>query len=209
MTRFIILRHGETSWNLASRIQGHSDSPLTPAGVRQAQALAQRMQGERFDVLVSSDLGRALETARIVAGATGHAVVADPRFRERNFGDAEGLTYGELDHEFPDAFSKVRETDPDYVIPNGESRRQMFERVKSSFEALAREHPGKCVAVVSHGGVLASLYRAIHAIPVATPHHIPILNASFNVARYEAPAWTVEAWGDIAHLEVARAFEDP
>lgn len=208
MTRFIVIRHGETDWNVASRIQGHSDSPLTAAGVAQAEAIARRLASERFDALVSSDLGRALATARIIAARTGHAIATDPGLRERNFGRGEGLTYGELDHEYPDVFSKVRETDPDYVIPGGESRRQLYERVRATFEALAEAHAGRRIAVVSHGGVLASLYRVIHGIGIATPHPIPIVNASFNALACEGGRWVVEAWGDIAHLGETEAFEE-
>lgn len=208
MTRFIVLRHGETQWNLDSRIQGHSDSELTAAGRAQAEALARRMERESFDVLLSSDLGRALSTARIIAARTRHALVADARLRERSFGEAEGLTYGELDHEYPEVFSKVRSTDPDYRIPGGESRRQFYERVQSAFEALASEHAGERVAVVAHGGVLASLYRVIHALGIATPYPIPIVNASFNAVAFDGVRWSVEAWGDTGHLGAVEAFEE-
>ena len=208
MTRFIILRHGETQWNVESRIQGHTDSRLTAAGRAQAAALARRMEREAFDVLVSSDLGRALDTARLIAERTRHALTTDARFRERSFGVAEGLTYGELDHEYPEVFSKVRETDPDFAIPGGESRRQFYERVRLAFEGAAAEHPGKRVAVVAHGGVLASLYRVIHQLGISTPHPIPIVNASFNAVAFDAGRWSVEAWGDIAHLGEVEAFEE-
>jgi probable phosphoglycerate mutase len=210
MTRIIVVRHGETRWNLESRLQGHGDSPLTESGIAQADAIAGRLAGETFDALISSDLGRALETARRIAARTGHAIVADTRFRERNFGRAEGMTFGEMDSHYPELFSRVRETDPDYDAHGGETRRQLFERVRDSFAALAREQGDRCVAVVCHGGVLASLYRVIHGIPVAAPHPIPIPNAGFNVVRFDAAwrnepsahgPWSVEAWGDTRHLE--------
>ena len=76
-TRLVVVRHGETQWNIASRIQGHADSPLTPAGEAQAEAIAGRLARERFDRLVSSDLGRAWRTAQAIAARTGHAIVAD------------------------------------------------------------------------------------------------------------------------------------
>lgn len=208
MTRFLLIRHGETEWNLASRVQGHSDSPLTGVGISQAQALARRLAAESFDVLVSSDLSRAFRTAGIIAQRSGHAVIADARLRERNFGLGEGLTYGEIDHEYPEAFSRVRTTDPDYVIPGGESRRQFYVRVKEAFESLAGAHDGRRVAVVAHGGVLASLYRLMHGIAISAPHPIPIPNAALNAVRFEAGVWTVERWGDTAHLEAPESFEE-
>lgn len=208
-TRLVVVRHGETHWNVASRIQGHADSPLTAAGEAQAAAIAARLATERFDRLVSSDLGRALATARAIAGRTGHAVVADARLRERNYGVAEGLTYGEIGVHYPEVFSRVRDTDPDYVVPGGESRRQLFERVRDAFESLAREHDGLRVAVVCHGGVLAALYRHVRAIPVSASQAIPIPNASYNALAFESGAWTVEAWADTAHLEATAPFVEP
>jgi probable phosphoglycerate mutase len=207
-TRFVILRHGETEWNVASRIQGHTDSELTALGRRQAEALGQRMVSETFDVLVSSDLGRAYNTAGSVASRTGHPIVKDARLRERCFGVAEGLTYGELDHQYPDAFSRVRETDPDFQIPGGESRRQFQDRVRKAFESLAAAHHGKRIVIVCHGGVLAALYRVMHGIAVGAPHPIPIANASFNAVAYDGATWTTESWGDTDHLASGTLLEE-
>jgi len=208
-TRLVVVRHGETEWNLASRIQGHADSPLTPAGQAQAAAIAERLAGERFDRLVSSDLGRAWRTAQAIAARTGHAIVADARLRERNYGLAEGLTYGEIGVHYPEIFSRVRDTDPDYVVPGGESRRQLFERIRDAFESLAREFDGARLAVVCHGGVLAALYRHIHGIPAGASRAIPIPNASYNALAYDGGRWEVEAWADTAHLVATEPFVEP
>ena len=202
MTRFILVRHGETQWNLEARIQGHGDSPLTEVGVAQADAIARRLAAEPFDVLVSSDLGRALETAVRIAASSGHEVVADARFRERNFGCAEGLTYGELHERFPDAFARhLQDKDPDFRVPGAESRRDFYVRIGAAFEALAREREGRCVAIVCHGGVLASLYRHIHAIAHAEIASISIPNAGYNRVARDAAGWAIEAWADTAHLD--------
>ena len=206
MTRFIVVRHGETQWNVESRIQGQGDSPLTAPGLAQAEAIARRLSSERFDVLIASDLGRAMRTAAAIATRTGHPVRPDARLRERSFGAGEGMTYEEIDRAWPDAFSRTRETDPDMAVPGGESRRQFHERVRDAFAALAREHEGKRVAVVAHGGVLAALYRMIHDIPVGKPHAVPIANASYNAVAFEADAWAIEAWDDVDHLPGAVPF---
>lgn len=200
------MRHGETQWNVESRIQGQGDSPLTDAGLAQAEAIAGRLATERFDVLVSSDLGRAMRTAAAIARHCSHTVIPDPRLRERNFGAGEGMTYAEIDRAWPDAFSRARVTDPDMAVPGGESRRQFHERVRDAFTALAREHHGKRAAVVAHGGVLAALFRMIHDIPVGKPHTVPISNASYNAVAFDADAWQVEAWDDVDHLPGAVPF---
>ena len=207
--RLVVVRHGETHWNVASRIQGHTDSPLTPAGEAQAAAIGERLATERLDRLVSSDLGRALQTARAIAARTGLEIRADARFRERNYGLAEGLTYGEIGVHYPEIFSRVRDTDPDYVVPGGESRRQLFERVRAAFESLAREAEGERIVVVCHGGVLAALYRHVHAIPVGAAQPIPIPNASYNALVFDAGRWEVQAWADTAHLAATDPFVEP
>ena len=204
--RFIVVRHGQTHWNVAARIQGQKDSDLTPAGLAQADAVGARLGRERFDVLVASDLGRAMQTAAAIARRSGHSILPDPRLRERDFGQGEGMTYAEIDRAWPDVFTRQRETDPDAVVPGGESRRQFHERVRDAFAALAREHEGKRVAVVAHGGVLAALYRLIHDIPVGKPHAVPIANASYNAVAFDADAWAIEAWDDVDHLPGAVPF---
>jgi probable phosphoglycerate mutase len=206
MTRFIVVRHGETQWNVEERIQGHGDSPLTQKGLAQAEAIAERLAGEPFDVLVASDLGRAMQTALAIARRCGRPVIADARLRERSFGAGEGMTYAEIDRAWPDVFSRVRETDPDFVIPGGESRRRFHARVREAFTAIAREHEGRRVTVVAHGGVLAVLYRVVHDIPVGRPHAVPISNASYNAVAFEAEAWALEAWDDVAHMPGAVPF---
>ena len=205
-TRFIVVRHGETQWNIQQRIQGHGDSPLTPRGEAQADAIAERLAREEFDALVASDLGRAMQTAQRIAARTGHVVIPDARLRERNFGIGEGLTYAEIDERFPGAFSRTQEMDPDYLVPGGETRRHFHHRVMLAFEALALEHHGKRIAVVAHGGVLAVIYRVVHDIPVARPHTIPIANASYNALTFAADTWSLEAWDDVAHLPAAVPF---
>ena len=207
-TRFIVVRHGETHWNVAARIQGQGDSELTATGIAQAEAIAQRLATEPFDILISSDLGRALATARRIAERSGRPIVADARLRERHFGVSEGLTYDEIGRDYPDAFSRSRETDPDFAIPGGESRRAFHERVTGAFESIAREHAGRRVAVVTHGGVLATLYRFVHGIPVAVPHKVPITNATYNALTVSERRWAIECWDDASHLAATEPFEE-
>jgi probable phosphoglycerate mutase len=209
LTHFVVVRHGETAWNLEERIQGQGDSALTASGRAQAEAIARRLAAEpAFDLIVSSDLGRAHDTARAIARATGHAIVLDARLRERHFGVGEGLTYDEVGRRFPGAFRSDGAIDPDYAIPGGESRRQFHERVARAFESLAADHPDARVIVVTHGGVLATLYRHVHGIPLAQAHRIAIGNASYNALSFSAGAWTLHAWADAAHLDDQPPFEE-
>src|SRR5205809_708167 len=103
-TQVIIVRHGQTQWNLKLIRQGHLDSPLTEKGMAQAKALAQRLAQEKFNALYSSDLGRAVQTAEMIAAVTGHEIVTDARLRERNLGVFQGLNGDEIKEKFPEEY---------------------------------------------------------------------------------------------------------
>jgi probable phosphoglycerate mutase len=205
-TRFIVVRHGQTVWNTETRIQGQTDSDLTEEGLAQADAIGRRLARERFDAIVASDLGRAMRTAQAIAVHCGLQVRPEPGLRERSFGQGEGLTYAEVDERWPGVFSRAANTDPDAAIPGGETRRRFHERIHAAFLALAREHAGRRVVAVTHGGVLAVLYRIAHDIPIAHAHKIAISNAAYNAVAFDGDAWRLEAWDDTAHLDDATPF---
>jgi probable phosphoglycerate mutase len=151
-------------------------------------------------------MGRAMRTAERIAKHCGLVVTPEPRLRERCFGQGEGLTYAEVDARWPGVFSRAANTDPDAAIPGGETRRQFHERIHAAFLALAQAHAGKRVVAVTHGGVLAVLYRIIHDIPLAHAHKVAISNASYNAVAFDGDAWRLEAWDDTAHLGDATPF---
>lgn len=202
-TLLIAIRHGETEWNSEGRFQGHLNSVLNEEGRAQAQALAERLAAERFDLLLSSDLGRALQTASAVAMRTGHEILVEPRLRERRMGIFQGLTPAEVQARYPEEYARFRTHDPDYVIPGGESMRQLFERSVACFSALAERYAGLTLATVTHGGVLAMLYRHAVSMPLEAPRDFPLHNTGMNRFRHRLGAWELQSWGDIAHLESA------
>ncbi len=117
-TRILAIRHGETAWNVDGRLQGHRDIPLGDTGRVQARRLAQALAGRGdIDAIVSSDLSRALETARIVAEAQGLPVTTDIGLRERCFGDFEGRTFAEVSAAWPAEAERWRRRDPDWSPP--------------------------------------------------------------------------------------------
>lgn len=207
-TRVIAVRHGQTEWNVQARIQGQGDSDLTEAGRAQARSIAERLSRERFDAIVSSDLGRAAATAQAISESAGKPVVLDARLRERHFGVGEGMTYDEVDRAYPGAFARIRNVDPDFVIPGGESRRHFHQRVCAAFDSLAAAHAGRTIVVVTHGGVLATFFRHVHDIPLDVAHPIAITNASYNMLACDAGKWSVVTWSDNAHLEGGESFEE-
>ena len=199
-TRFIILRHGETVWNREDRYQGHLDSPLTVAGLAQARALAQRLQGCRFSALYSSDLGRARQTAQLIADQTGHRLQLDPRLRERHLGWFQGLIKAEIRQKFPDEYRLFKSGNPDYVVPGGESGRERFACVLACLEELALRHGGERLVVVTHGGVLGALVRHTLGLPLQAPRRFSRFNGSWNLFSFERGNWFLDTWGDVSHL---------
>ena len=202
-TDLIAIRHGETEWNSEGRFQGHLNSALNRAGLAQAQALGERLAAERFDLLLSSDLGRALQTAGAIAARTGHEVLIEPRLRERNMGIFQGLTAEQAQARYPEEYARFTSRDPDYAIPGGESMRQLFERSLACFTGLAERHPGLTLASVTHGGVLAMLYRHARAMPLDAPRDFVLHNTGVNRFRHRSGAWELHSWGDITHLDCA------
>jgi len=207
VTTFLIVRHGETDWNVAGRLQGWRDSPLTATGRAQAAAIAARLTGEPIDALVASDLGRTRETAAPIAAGLGLPVAPDPRLRERGYGILEGMTWAEIEHRHADAYRRLIARDPEYGVPEGESGIRFRNRVVDAFEHLAALHGEARVAVVTHGGVLGVVYRRAHDIALELPRTFAVPNAGLSRVRIEGRRWTIEAWADVGHLPEA-ALDD-
>lgn len=203
-TTLILIRHGETEWNREGRIQGHTDSALTAAGIAQAEACAARLGDDHInhaiDQIIASDLGRTRHTAALLNSRLQQPIHVDARLRERSFGIAEGSTYSELDSQYPEMFSRLREVDPHYAIEGAESRAQFHQRVRESIHAIAAQHVGQRVLLVTHGGVLGAIYRWLNNLSIASPHKIDIPNVGYNRISTVGDEWRVEVWGDVSHL---------
>lgn len=202
-TEIILIRHGETEWNVAGRLQGQHDSLLTATGVKQAKALARRLQSDQFSHLYSSDLGRALSTAQEIAHLTRHTVIADRRLREKSLGILEGLTWPQAGERHPEIVSELDRHNYDYVVPEGESNNQMLARTLAFMEEIAEHHPGERVAAVTHGAVLSALFRYLLGVPLGTPRRFHILNTSIHEIAKEQGVWWVNLLGDTHHTRVA------
>src|SRR5512139_3968790 len=120
-TRVCIIRHGETDWNVDKRIQGHTDIPLNETGRAQALAMAFNAAHQRFHAIYSSDLARALETARVLAQREGQEVKPLPALRERHFGVFQGMTAAQGAERYPAAYAHYMARDLEYDFETGES----------------------------------------------------------------------------------------
>lgn len=177
-----LARHGETEWNRAGRWQGKTDIPLSEVGRAQAQALRGRVSGRGIVQVYASDLGRARETAEIVAASLGLAPVKlDARLRERGFGCFEGLTRAECELHHPEAWSRYL-ADRRSTPPDAEPQAEVVARMLAALTEIAAATPaGAAVLAVSHGGAIRSF---VHAVTGATPP--PLDNGALFRAHFDA-----------------------
>jgi probable phosphoglycerate mutase len=200
-TRILAIRHGETAWNVDTRIQGHLDIPLNDTGRRQARRLAEAVAGEPLAAVYASDLARAKETAGALADEAGVEVVLHDGLRERAFGAFEGLTFDEIAARWPDQALRWRQRDPEFACPGGETLRAFYARCIGTVTALASRHRGAQIAIVSHGGVMDCLYRAATRADLAAPRTWRLGNASINRLLHTPQGFSLVGWSDTQHLE--------
>jgi probable phosphoglycerate mutase len=208
-TRIIAVRHGETAWNVAARIQGQMDVGLNDTGRWQARRVGEALASEQISAVYSSDLGRAQQTAQSIADMTGVPVVPDEGLRERGFGMFEGKTITEIHENWPDQAQNWRKRIPEWAPPEGgESLLQLRERVTRTLHALASRHPGEQIVVVAHGGVLDALYRVATGQEVNSPRTWELPNGAINRLLWTPEGFTLVGWSDTQHLDHAAADEN-
>jgi probable phosphoglycerate mutase len=204
-TRLSLIRHGETEWNIAGRLQGWEDSPLSALGLAQATRLAEALVGITPAALVCSDIGRAVATATIIGGRIGIAPQTDARLREISFGKFEGRPQGTMPPEDIAERDRILAMDPacTQAIPGGESPAQVSVRAWACLDELASRHAGATVLVVSHGGVLACVLRTVLGIPAFAPRRFVIGNTAYiTIVRNDRGPWMLE-FDDLDPLQPA------
>jgi probable phosphoglycerate mutase len=179
-----LVRHGESSFNAEGRVQGHLDTPLSPLGVRQSQALANAFRNIPIDAIYSSPLSRARNTAQAVSDLLRLPIAIDERLIEINAGVFQGHVWPEIDRNWSDAARAWKAQDPDFHIPDGESRRDLMRRAAAVLEDI-HQRPHQQVLVVAHGGVLTAGLKALLNVP---PERNPftLYNGSINMADWSA-----------------------
>jgi broad specificity phosphatase PhoE len=188
MTDLYLVRHGETDWNRQRRIQGLTDIPLNETGRAQARATGMLLTRRRWDAIFSSPLGRAAETASIIAAEVGlgEPTLVDALV-ERNYGMAEGLDWLQVEARYPHHAA----------VPGRESREEVAARVVPALTQLAAGRPGESLLVVSHGGAIRSVLNQVE--PDAS--HGMITNGSVHSFRLEDGALRLIAFDDPIEIE--------
>lgn len=203
-TKLCLIRHGETSWNAERRLQGHTDIPLNATGMLQARQMAQALKDIKlkFDVLYTSDLKRASDTANAVVELFGVEALVDGELRERHFGKLQGLSISEAPLKRPDIWQAHIARDLEHDLGGGESIQQFALRVQNALDKIQARHTGKTILIVSHGGTLDMMYRIASQQALSAERIASVPNASLNwLTHSQDSGWTVGQWADTRHLE--------
>jgi broad specificity phosphatase PhoE len=203
-TRILLIRHGQSEGNAARRFGGHTATPLSALGRRQAEATARALSREAITSIYSSDLPRAVETAAPLARALKLELTQTDAFRERSVGRMEGLTFEEAAQEFPDEYAALLRRDFDHVLLGGESYRQLLDRAAGELDRAVARNAGGTIAVFSHTGTICIL--ALHLMgaldaPALRPVWLGTANCGIARIQLRADGFVrVNAINDTRHL---------
>jgi len=153
-SKWFLVRHGETDWNKEGRTQGQSDTPLNELGRSQAREAGQKLKGKKIDLIISSDLSRARETAEIIAREIGGEIILEEKFRERSFGETEGMHFEVRNEKYGNRFATY-----DQAYPGGETFQEVEKRALEAFHVHHKDYFDKNVVIVTHAGVMRALQR--------------------------------------------------
>ena len=209
-TRLIAIRHGETAWNVATRLQGHLDIDLNDTGRWQANRVARALAlaGEPIDALYASDLKRAWDTAGAIAAATGATPQVHTGLRERGFGVFEGQTHAAIEAQWPEQALRWRQREPHWAPTGGESLHAVRERVAQTVAELAARHLGGQIVLVAHGGVMDALYRLATQQDIQAPRTWELGNAAINRLLWTPNGLTLVGWADQRHLDAQTVLDE-
>lgn len=179
-TTICLVRHGETDWNKYGKLQGQEDIELNDNGRKQAEGLGVCLGKDRYEVIISSTLSRAVETAEIISKRIGVEKVKKNKFlMERNYGSASGLTATERKMKFPDG-----------LVSDQESIDALRKRVMGTLKAIAQNYRGKKILIVTHAGVIRAIVSALSKGEIVTDG-IKIKNLSVTILWYERGKWEI------------------
>jgi 2,3-bisphosphoglycerate-dependent phosphoglycerate mutase len=203
ITRFCLVRHGETDWNAKRRLQGHTDIDLNARGLAQAEQMARAIKriNLAFDVLYTSDLQRAAKTAKAIEQLFSTSAITNVGLRERHLGALQGLTTDEAPQLEPDLWRSHLSRNVTEELRGGESIQQFADRINTALEKIREQHLGKTVLLVSHGGALDMMYRIASNQPLDAEKAVAVPNASLNWISHDGRSWKVDGWADTSHLE--------
>lgn len=185
-TYVLLIRHGQSEGNAERRFGGHTATPLSARGRKQALATAEALKNDSLTAIYSSDLARAIETATPLANATGLRVNATDAFRERSVGVMEGLTFEDAAQKHPDEYAALLRRDFEHVLNGGESYRQLLDRARFKLDEIIAKHRGGRIAVFSHTGTICILsLHLMGALDAPELKPVWISTSNCGITRFE------------------------
>ena len=185
-THVVIIRHGQSQGNAEGRFGGHTDTPLSPRGRRQAQATARALASEKFSAIYSSDLPRAIETASPLAKLVGVPLETTDALRERSVGVMEGLTFEEAAEQHPEQYQALLRRDFEHVLVGGESYRQTLDRASRQLDEAIELHKGGRIVLFAHTGTICILIlHLMGALDAPELKPVWIATANCGIARFD------------------------
>ena len=200
--KIYLIRHGQTDWNLAGKIQGRHDISLNQTGLKQAELLAEGMDKRPVVQIFSSRQKRALETAQAIGRRQHVAVAVIDGLEEVVFGDWEGKTWDDISREYPEEFAVWCREPASMTPPGGESRPQIYKRVGNALREIIRRSRGD-IAIVSHGAALAYIVSLMLEKELGGHDEIIVKNVSISTVDYkpETGRYTMVEANDVSHLK--------
>ena len=200
MSRLLLVRHGSTDLNSARRFQGHSDIELSTDGYTQVERLRDRLAAEKIDFIYSSDLKRALATAKVISSRHKVEVITCSELREINYGNVEGLTFEEIGRRYPEVAEQCTNWSVQLQFPGGEGFNELKERVNKFLDRLKQHAPEQTILIVSHGGPLRLLVCRLLGIGLECWWQIRFDNASLSVVETYPRGAILSLLNDTSHL---------
>ena len=202
MAKLYLVRHGRTTWNDEGRVQGHVETPLSTTGLEDVRRLQGRLGAIPFVAAYSSDLGRAVETARDILKAGPLQAQPDPALREVAYGEWEGKTVRELQEGYPSLQARMMSADLSFTFPGGESTEDLMRRVAPFARAIAAAHRDAegSVLVVGHAGSLRAFLLAVLDMPVEYFWRFRLSPASVSIVSLYPQGGVLDVWNDTSHL---------
>ena len=203
-----ITRHGETEWNAAGRIQGHTDVALSERGREQAGMLAARLASAPIDAVYSSDLARAAETAKVALRGRDVPITFTEQLREYNKGVFEGLTESEYREKYPDLYEPSLANDLDFAPPGGETIRETSVRLAAIIQQIKDAHMDQRALIVGHGGSLRAGIVSLLDLPLEANWKFAMHNCSLTVIYTYPDNSVMHLYNDTSHISgVVRAWD--
>ena len=201
MTRLLLVRHGDTALNSAERLWGQTDVELSQTGLGQAERLRDRLATQGIDIIYSSDLQRALATAKTIASSDQLKIITCPELREVNFGEFEGLTFTEIRQLHPEIAERWSRWSPKLKFPGGESVDELNIRVNKFLTRLKKHTPEQTVLIVAHSGILRLLICNLLTIEQEHWRQFRINLASLSILETYPRGAILNLLNDISHLD--------